>query len=63
MVVAQAIWWVAGLSENKTKPASWSLAELGNKLSKAGGMVARAMRSWLRRLCGWWLNLVKVRLS
>ena len=24
---------VAGLTENKTKPPSWGLAELGNKLS------------------------------
>ena len=23
--------WVAGLTENKTKPSSWGLAELGNK--------------------------------
>ena len=25
--------WVAGLTENKTKSSSWSLAELGNILS------------------------------
>ena len=35
--------YVAGLTENKTKPASWGLAELGNKLSRASGMVAQAM--------------------
>ena len=23
--------WVAGLTENKTEPSSWGLAELGNK--------------------------------
>ena len=34
---------MAGLTENKTKPASWGLAELGNKLSWVGGMVAQAM--------------------
>jgi hypothetical protein len=25
--------WVAGLTENKTKPSSWGLAELGKKLN------------------------------
>ena len=35
---------VAGLSENKNKPASWGLAELVNKLSQRVG--------WLLRLCG-----------
>ena len=35
-MVARAMWWVDGLSENKTKPASWGLAELGNKLSRVG---------------------------
>ena len=24
------MWWVAGLTKNKTKPSSWGLAELGN---------------------------------
>ena len=27
---------VTGLTENKTKPSSWGLAELGNKLSRVG---------------------------
>ena len=27
---------VAGLTENKAKPSSWGLAELGNKLSQVG---------------------------
>ena len=27
---------VAGLTENKTKPSSWGLAELSNKLSRVG---------------------------
>ena len=30
LCTVQAMWWVAGLTENKTKPASWGLAELGN---------------------------------
>ena len=29
--------WGAGLTENKAKPSSWGLAELGNKLSRVGG--------------------------
>ena len=35
-MVAEAMWggWVARLTENKTKPASWGLAELDNKLSQ-----------------------------
>ena len=33
---------MAGLTETKTKPASWGLAELGNKLSRAG-VVAQDM--------------------
>ena len=37
---------VAGLTENKTKPSSWGLAELGNKLSPEGE-VAENM---------WWLD-------
>ena len=47
------MWWVAGLTENKTKPSSWGLAELGNKLSGRG---------WWRRICGvvaqdmWWVG-------
>ena len=28
--------WGAGLTENKSKPSSWGLAELGNKLSQVG---------------------------
>ena len=28
---------MAGLTENKTKPGSWGLAELGNKLPWGGG--------------------------
>ena len=28
--------WCAGLTETKAKPSSWGLAELGNKLSRAG---------------------------
>ena len=28
--------WVTVLTENKTKPASWGLAELGYKLSRVG---------------------------
>ena len=33
-MVAEAMWggWVAGLTENKTKPSSLGLAELGNVL-------------------------------
>ena len=27
---------MAGLTENKTKPSSWGLAKLGNRLSRAG---------------------------
>ncbi len=27
---------MVGLTENKAKPSSWGLAELGNKLSRAG---------------------------
>jgi hypothetical protein len=27
------MWWLAGLTETKTKPASWGLAELGNNSS------------------------------
>jgi hypothetical protein len=36
---------VAGLTENKTKPSSWGLAELSNKLSRVG-VVAQDM---------WWV--------
>ena len=35
VLVAQAMWWVAGLSDNKTKPASWGLAELGKNQIKS----------------------------
>ena len=44
-MVAEDMWWVAGLTENKTKPSSWGLAELGNKLSRVG-VVAEDM---------WWV--------
>ena len=37
-MVAEDMWWVAGLTENKTKPSRWGLAELGNKLSRVGGV-------------------------
>ena len=30
-MVAEDIWWVAGLNETKTKPVSCGLAELVNK--------------------------------
>ena len=42
---------MAGLTENKTKPSSLGLAELGNKLSRADGMVAQDM-CWV----GGWSN-------
>ena len=35
-MVAEDMWWVAGLTETKAKPSSWGLAELGNKLSRVG---------------------------
>ena len=35
-MVAEEMWWVAGLTENKTNLSSWVLAELGNKLSRVG---------------------------
>ena len=31
-VCAVYVVWVAGLTEHKTKPSSWGLAELGNRL-------------------------------
>jgi hypothetical protein len=52
-MVAQAMWLVAEFSESKIKLASWGLAELVNKLSPAGRMVAQAMGLWL--LSGSWL--------
>ena len=35
------ICWVAGLTETKTKPASWGLAELGNYLTNQEKIVGR----------------------
>ena len=43
MVFAQDMWWVAGITENKTKPTSWGLAELGNYLFQVGRMVVGAV--------------------
>ena len=59
-MVVQDMWggWVAGLTENKTKPASWGLAELGNKLSRVG-VVAQDMWCGCAGYVGWvggWIN-------
>jgi hypothetical protein len=61
-VLAEDMWWVAGLTETKAKPSSWDLAELGNKLSRVG-VVAEDMWCgcrwyvmWLQRICGGWLD-------
>ena len=35
-MVAEDMWEGAGLTENKTKPSSWGLAELDNKLFRMG---------------------------
>ena len=56
MVFAQDMWWVAGITENKTKPTSWGLAELGNYLFQVGRMVVGAMWWQLLMLCGGWLD-------
>ena len=59
MVVAQAIRWVAGLTEIKTKPASWGLAELANKLSRVGALGCAGYVVGV----GGCLDLLKIRLS
>ena len=47
---------MAGLTENKTKPSSWGLAELGNKLSRVGVVAQDMWGGGAGYVVGGWIN-------
>jgi hypothetical protein len=53
-LVGQAMWdgWMDNLKK-KNKPASWGLAELGNKLIRFGGLVLLTIWGWVGGQITW----------